>query len=693
MSPTQVVIFLIVLAAGLRLYDLGGVPLGLYYDEVISVYHPYLYTQGELSLPNVSVLGQLVAGKFFVYELAGSSAFWIRFPSAVYGCFFVVVCWVLAKRLYGLRAGMIACFLAVIVPWSFHFSRYGVTSLISYVFYDTLAVYLLVVYLQTGKEDFKYGAFLVIAVSLYTHAMALIFTFLFFPVLLIVGLTFNRANLRKISMDVILLLLTLILAASPLLITYLSPKVQLAFTKYTTIESSRSVSEFIVNVAKRAYLHLSADFLLISGGKSFVSSSGGFSELVTLDNLYYYATAGKIGMLNVYGVFIYLGFLWLIYKTAKTKKVDFKTFLIIWWILSYAITSGYAYYDNPNPARNIIGLPAFVLAISLVISKIWLKLFKPDVGYINKWKFKPQFPVKFLKALFIIALITPSIFYLHTYFVTYRSSYNYFDYDYKLLSSYLTENKLWGNNIVINEPRPEKWYAKTVLSFYNHSASENIIKGDLTSAMPLLISEEDVVIYVTRETSQKDELSPMIPSKLLDIIYYPDGESVFAIWELRGPIGKQVLLLDDNQAIQWTPINGTLSGKRGPSIISDENSIVKSGYNSLKIVLTSGAWDWSGIKHNFESAMDWSDASAIYFQWYGSRSGITVQLIISCDEGSFHYPFSDDFQGWRSFLIFFRDMQKSGQPRLDKVNAITFAFWGVGETTMYLDKITVVKSK
>jgi 4-amino-4-deoxy-L-arabinose transferase-like glycosyltransferase len=536
--PTQVVILLVILAIGLRLYDLDTVPPGLYYDEIISVYHPYLYFQGEMSLPAVSVLIQLVSGKFFIYRLAGPSPFWIRFPSVLYGVFFMVVCWALAKRLYGLRVGIIASFLAAVIPWSFHFSRYGVTTSISYLFYITLAVYLLVAYLQTGNNDLKYGAFLAMAISLYTHALALIFTFLFFPVLLIVGLIFNRANLRRILIDVVLLFATLTSAASPLLITYLSPGVQLAFINYTTTEHSRSVSEFIINVIKRAYLHLSPDFLIISGGKSFASSSGGFSELVTLDSLYYYATAGKVGMLNFYGIFIYLGFLWLIYKTAKTKKVNLKTFLLIWWIVSYAITSGYAYYDNPNPARNIVGLPAFILAISLVISKIWLKLFNPYVGYITSWKFNKQFIVKFLKTLFIIVLITPSIFYLHIYFMTYRFSYNYFDYDYRLLSNYLTKNKLWSNYIVINEPRPDKWYVRIVLSFYNHSARRNIIRGDLTTVMSLLVSGKNVVIYITRETSQQDRLPLEIPSKLLDIVYFPDGEPVFAIWELRGSIGN-----------------------------------------------------------------------------------------------------------------------------------------------------------
>jgi hypothetical protein len=620
----------------------------------------------------------------------GPSAFWARLPSAIYGILLVVLCWAFGKKLFGMRGGLIAGLLTAVIPWSFHFSRYGVVILTSYVFYVTLATYLFTIYFQTKKENVKFGAFIVVGISLYTHAMALMFNLVFFPILFVAGTVFSRFSFRKILVDLVLFFITMLLVASPFLVGYLSPAEQFSFTQNTTMAHSDNALDFIRLVMTRAYMHLSPDFLMISGGKSFALSSGSFGELMTPSSLYYYDTAGQIGMLNIYGIFFYVGFLWIVYEIVKNKRVKFSSFLLIWWILSYALVSGFAFYDNPNSARNIVGLPAFILVMSLIIDKLWVVLFDPNGFHIFGREVRVRLPTKTLKALFIIALILPSMFYLSTYFTIFEHSYDYFDYDYRLLSNYLTANNYWSNPLVINETRPDKWYAKTVLSFYNHSARENIIEGDLANAIPLLESEEDVAIYITRDTSQQDELSSVIPSKLLDVIRFPDGEPVFAVWELRGPIGKQTLLVDDNQAILWTTVHGTLSGKRGPSIISDENSIVKSGSNSLKIVLTSGSWNWSGIQHNFEPAMNWSDTSGISFQWYGSKSGMTIQLIIICEGGEFYHSFIDDFQGWRRFVIFFYDMQKNDEPLLDKVNAITFAFWGDGEATMYLDKITLL---
>ena len=45
--------------------------------------------------------------------------------------------------------------------------------------------------------------------------------------------------------------------------------------------------------------------------------------------------------------------LWLLFEVVKNKKVKFSSFLLIWWIISFALVSGVAFYDNSDPARNI----------------------------------------------------------------------------------------------------------------------------------------------------------------------------------------------------------------------------------------------------------------------------------------------------------------------------------------------------
>lgn len=531
-SSYVVMVLLVVFASIIRLYQLGAIPLSLYYDEITSVYFPFLYFQGEIRLPIISVLISIVTGTIPIYGFAGPSAFWTRFPSVVYGVLFVVVCWALGKKLYEQRVGMIAGLLASVIPWSLHFSRYGVVCVISYAFYVTLAVYLLVLYFQTGKDRFKFAAFIAVGVSLYTHAMALIFDTLFFPLIIFAGFVYNRTKLRKLLKNMLLFFTIFLVFVLPFLVSYLFMTEQFSFTTHTTIQRSSGVIGLLEGVVKRAYLHLSPDFLVISTGKSFLLFKGS-GEFITQTGLYYFGTAGKIGILNVYGIFVYLGFLWLIYKVVKRPIVSFQWILLVWWVTSYAIASGFAYYDNPNAARNIVGLPAFILVISLVISKVWHVLFNSRDGYISRRALKRSFPVKTLKSLFLISLIVPSVYYLPTYFLTYESLYEYFDYDYKLLADYLTKNQLWSNSIVLNETRPDKWYAGIVLSFYNYSAKKRIVLGDLFTAFSMLKYRKNTVMYVTRDMSNQSGLSPLFLFTFLDVIYYPDNTPVFAVWKIN----------------------------------------------------------------------------------------------------------------------------------------------------------------
>src|SRR3972149_6905098 len=656
---------ILLVAITTRLYELGTIPSGLYYDEITSVYHPYLYFHGELNLSPLSVLVSFFSGSSFIYGSMGASAFWTRFPSVVFGVLLTVLCWAFGKMLLGVRGGLISGFLAAFAPWAFHFSRYGVSILMSYVFYITLAAYLLALYFKTKKEKYKFCAFIVVGISLYTHAMALFFNLLFFPVFFVVGGILNKTPTRKILVDSSIFLVTVAIIALPFLFSYLSPGQPFSFTGRTTIAQSDSVLSLISNVITRVYMHLSPDFLFISGGKSFALNSGGFGTVITPVSLYYYDTAGQFGMLNIYGLFFYAGFLWLFYEIVMSKKVQLSSFLLIWWILSYALVSGFAFYDNPNSARNIEGLPAFLLIISLVIDKLWAFLFGSSKLRVMGGVIRKRLLGKTLKVMFLMALILPSVFYISTYFTTFGHSYEYFDYDYKLLSDYLTSKNLWNNPIILNEDRPDKWYGPTVLSFYNDSASKNIVIGGVATAFPFLASNTEV-IYIIRDTQNITALSSAVSSTFLGIISYPDRTPVFGVWKLTALKGRTIIA--DDSASLWAPIHGTISGTRGSTFVYDENSIVKSGNTSLKFVITSGLWDWSGVRRDFEQTQNWSDAGALSFQLYGNDSKITIQLITNCEGGGFYHSFVDDFEGWHTFTVPFSDMQKVANPLIDHVD-------------------------
>ena len=514
----------------LRLYQLGSAPSGLYYDEITSTYNPYLFFHGQLSLSPISILICFFSGSIFTYGFAGSSAFWTRFSSVIFGILLVVLCWAFGKTLFGARGGLIAGFLAAFVPWAFHFSRYGVSILMSYVFYVTLAAFLFTLYFKTKKEKYKFFAFVVVGISLYTHAQALFFDILFFPALFVAGCKLNKISVRKILVDSSLFFIIFAIMAMPFLVSYSSSPQKFSYVGTTIFSHSNNVLDFLNNVVTRIYLHLSPDFLIVSGGHSFAVSGGGFGQLITPASLYYYDTAGQIGMLNAYGVLFYIGIFWLLFEAVKNKKVKFSSFLLIWWIISYVLVSAIASYDNPDPARNIEGLSAFILIISLVVDKLWTLLFESDKIRILGRTIRKRFPTKLVKVVFLIALILPSTFFIPVYFKTFEHSYAYYDYDYKLLSAYFTEKNLWNYHLIINETRADKWYGLTILSFYHNPAPKNLVMGNILTALPLLDSGYDV-IYVTRAPSNDSGLT-MVSSTLIGVVSYPDQTPVFMVWNL-----------------------------------------------------------------------------------------------------------------------------------------------------------------
>ena len=168
-----------------------------------------------------------------------------------------------------------------------------------------------------------------------------------------------------------------------------------------------------------------------------------------------------------------------------------------------------------------------------MIDKLWTLSFDSDKNSpILGRTIRKRFPTRPVKVVFLIALILPSAFYIPVYFTTFEHSYAYYDYDYQLLSEYFTEKNLWDYHIVINETMPDKWYGLIELSFYNNSARENLMMGNVSTAIPLLKSGYDV-IYVTREPSNDSELS-IVSSTLIGVVSYPNQTPVFKVWLLTG---------------------------------------------------------------------------------------------------------------------------------------------------------------
>ena len=129
---------ILVLGAGLRLYNLEDVPAGLWYDEAdnLAAARQYALDPGQTplyesstNLPTMFLLPMAAAVK-----LAGVSMTTGRLVAAAFGLLGIVATFLLARRAFGTSAGLIAAFLVCVMRWDLNWSRIGMHGITGVLF-------------------------------------------------------------------------------------------------------------------------------------------------------------------------------------------------------------------------------------------------------------------------------------------------------------------------------------------------------------------------------------------------------------------------------------------------------------------------------------------------------------------------------------------------------------------------------
>ncbi|KKU29387.1 MAG: hypothetical protein UX80_C0002G0023 [Candidatus Amesbacteria bacterium GW2011_GWA2_47_11b] len=131
-----ILIFVLILAAFLRLYRLADFPAGLNADEAALGYNAYsllLTGRDEHGHPwpvNLESFGDFKpAGYAYLLmpfiKIFGLTEFAVRLPSALFGILAVLFVYLLTKELINWQTGQLAALLLAISPWHLHFSRGG----------------------------------------------------------------------------------------------------------------------------------------------------------------------------------------------------------------------------------------------------------------------------------------------------------------------------------------------------------------------------------------------------------------------------------------------------------------------------------------------------------------------------------------------------------------------------------------
>lgn len=145
-----------------------------------------------------------------------------------------------------------------------------------------------------------------------------------------------------------------------------------------------------------------------------------------------------------------------------------------------------------------------------------------------------------------------------------------------------------------------------------------------------------------------------------------------------GASGSGELVLYDDDETFWTAISGCT--------LSEETTTKVKGSSSLKVVTS----DQASFAHSYGTNQDWTAYEFFCFWWYGLNDGDTITLSLPAPDWSNVYTqrFTDNFSGWRRFVIPLRSMTTTGSPSISAIREISFGGINAGKTC-YLDRLVL----
>lgn len=429
------------LAAGLRIYDVGDHPAGFYCDEAGLGYNAYtIANAGTDENGNRFPLffwsfGVSYKNPAFIYaaaipvKLFGNTEFAVRLTSALFGTGTVIGLFFVGRTLMGPWLGLFAAFFLAIVPWHLHFSRIAF-ELISFPFFFVWGLHFFIGFLK-GRSTLPAAMFF-FGLCFYAYAIANLFVPLF-----VIGATllFLPTFLRRWGQSAIALV---VLAAT------IAPIGNFYYERFGSTGSQyfRNTTHLQPDAPlgpqiERTWLHyqrfFSPEFLFERGDPIVRHAVPGFGEL--------------------YPAFLPLLLLGIVVALAYPNRA---TKLIVWWLALYPLGASLM-TEIPSATRAIIGVPAFCLLTAIGAVAILRAL-----GWIGRWR-----PLALtLQSAAIGAglyFLAPEVdAYLRAYFLDYPAQsapgYGGFQYGYRESIQYMESRRdeydvLMLTAVEVNQPQ------------------------------------------------------------------------------------------------------------------------------------------------------------------------------------------------------------------------------------------------
>ena len=420
---------ILLLASFIRLYQLSGLPISLFGDEIDVGYHAWsLWTTGRdymgHFLPTyIQSLAEWRAPLLMYFTapfvgLLGPSTVSVRLFPALMGILNIYLVHSLCKILFPKSKSipLSAAFLLAVTPWHIHYSRAA--------FEVTLLLNLILGGVIFYLKDKLSLSFILFALTFYTYSTANIFV----PLLVLGILVIYPHKIKTIASSAVFASILCL----PIAYNLFFGEVSTRFGLVSIFQDFKVTEEVVINrtepwvtqglvesifhnkylVYTTNFIHnyltsFSSQFLFISGDPNFRHSIGGFGEFLW-----------PVALLVPF-IFVYF------YKNKLTKSHK----LLLWWLAISPVASSLTVGGGSHSTRLFVMLPALVIIFSF--------------GFIM---------LKYLPRVIFVGLMFLVLFtYWHRYSHHYRFlSAKQWNYGYKQIFTQLSA--LQGNfkNIFIN---------------------------------------------------------------------------------------------------------------------------------------------------------------------------------------------------------------------------------------------------
>jgi len=122
-------------------------------------------------------------------------------------------------------------------------------------------------------------------------------------------------------------------------------------------------------------------------------------------------------------------------------------------------------------------------------------------------------------------------------------------------------------------------------------------------------------------------------------------------WKAEAILFEDEVLADDRQTLFWK-VAGYGAGSLGLAL-SDVTDIKIGGTDSMKAIVSHGAWQRNLLIHDFSLNADWSSYEYLSLWIYGGNSGLNWEVYILAPDNANRrqWRIPDTFLGWRRFTL------------------------------------------